>query len=401
MGLLNRFLTVREHTEEICRPLAADDYGVQSMPDASPAKWHLAHTSWFYENFILLPLLPGYQAFHPRFNFLFNSYYESVGEHVERAKRGMLSRPTTAVVLDYRHQVDRAMKELLGTSQGRERASDLTELGLNHEQQHQELLLTDLKHALGTNPLRPAYSEDRAEPEAASEPLRFLALESGLRWIGHSGSAFSFDNEKPEHQVFLEPSEVASRLVTVGEYFEFIRAGGYRDPSLWLSDGWALSRQENWWAPLYWEGSPERAHIYGWAGVAPVESLASRPVAHVSYFEAAAYARWRSRRDSAPFRLATEQEWETAANQHGQAFRWGDLWEWTSSAYLPYPGFRSPDGALGEYNGKFMCNQMVLRGASHGTPLTHRRLTYRNFFSPGARWQFSGIRLASESRKKS
>jgi ergothioneine biosynthesis protein EgtB len=406
--LLAQYAAVRRLTERLCEPLATEDYVVQVMPDVSPAKWHLAHVSWFFETFVLHPSLPGYRPLDERYAVLFNSYYNGVGPQWSRPARGHLSRPTVADVYAYRAHVDKAMQALLDAEPERVAAvAGVVELGLNHEQQHQELLVTDLKYNLSVNPLRPAYGlaapDDR---RAGAPPAARVAFAGGVAEIGTDGEAFCFDNERPCHRVLLAPYELASRPVTNGEYREFIADGGYERPQLWLSDGWRTAQERGWYAPLYWERVDGDWSRYTLAGLAPVD--ADAPVAHVSYYEADAYARWRGAR------LPTEQEWEHAAGEEtvpgtllaemphepaaargrGLVQMTGDVWEWTASAYLPYPGFRPPDGALGEYNAKFMVNQMVLRGGSCATPRSHIRRTYRNFFAPDARWQFSGVRLA-------
>jgi ergothioneine biosynthesis protein EgtB len=402
--LLQQYVAVRRATERLCEPLATEDYVVQAMPDVSPAKWHLAHVSWFFETFLLRPHLPGYRPLDERYAMLFNSYYNGVGPQFSRPARGHLSRPTVDEVYAYRAHVDKAMLALLETDRVAPWAA-IAELGCHHEQQHQELLVTDLKYNLSVNPLRPAYGAPRAEP-GASTPLAHVLIAGGIAEIGHDGDAFCFDNERPRHRVLLAPYELGSRLVSNAEYREFVDDGGYERPDLWLSDGWRTVQERSWQAPLYWERGDGEWASYTLAGFAPL--AADAPVAHVSYYEADAYARWRGAR------LPTEFEWEHAASAEsspgtllddgprepapaaaaGLAQMTGDVWEWTASAYLPYPGFRTLDGALGEYNGKFMVNQMVLRGGSCATPRSHIRRTYRNFFPPDARWQFSGIRLA-------
>jgi ergothioneine biosynthesis protein EgtB len=399
--------------------LDPEDYVVQSMPEASPVKWHLAHTAWFFETFVLGAFLPDYRPFHPQFRFLFNSYYNAVGERLPRAKRGMLTRPTVGEVYRYRAHVDEHVRRLLDGADARldERLEPVIVLGLNHEQQHQELLLTDLLHAFAANPLRPAYrvaeGGPEVEPQSAAPPLTWSDYLVGLRWIGHEGDDFAFDNETPRHRVFVEAFLLGSRLTTCGEYRAFVEDGGYRRPELWLSDGWAACQAQGWAAPLYWEQQEGHWWQMTLAGVVPVRD--AEPVCHVSYYEADAFARW------AGARLPSEAEWESAsldlplqgnllesdrlrpaalqANANGAcpAQLFGDVWEWTASPYTAYPGYRAPAGALGEYNGKFMVNQMVLRGGSCVTPRSHLRRTYRNFFPPEARWQFSGIRLARDA----
>ncbi|HWR16771.1 MAG TPA: ergothioneine biosynthesis protein EgtB [Terriglobales bacterium] len=406
VSLTERFLAVRKTTECICDGLSAEDLMVQSMPDASPAKWHLAHTTWFFETFLLKPYLPDYSLFHPDFTFLFNSYYKQVGSHPNRAFRGLFSRPSLEQVHDYRRYVDRHMMALL-TQSSDPHISGLIETGLNHEQQHQELIITDVKHGLWSNPLKPAWKAPNATKSSSSAPLSakadWLSFPENLYSIGHSGEGFSFDNETPRHQVFVNAFDIASRLVTNGEYLHFINDGGYRRPELWLSDGWDTVCTQNWQAPLYWDINADELRLFTVNGLQPLDP--SEPVCHISYYEADAYARW------AGHRLPTEAEWEIAASTqpiegnflesgrfHPEATNssqfFGNVWQWTSSPYTAYPGFAPVEGALGEYNGKFMCNQMVLRGGSCATPQSHIRATYRNFFPPHSRWQFMGIRLA-------
>jgi len=410
--LAARYSGVRTETARLCDPLEVEDFGLQSMVCCSPVKWHLAHTSWFFETFVLRAALPGYRSPDPHYAHLFNSYYESIGNGsgriYPRAQRDLLSRPTVREVQAYRQAVDRAVLDLLADRVDPGLAAIL-ELGIHHEQQHQELILTDLKHAFFCNPLAPVYS---TAPASASEPRpvatapHFLEHPGGLVFVGHEGRDFAFDNEGPSHRVFLEPFEVAAFPVTNHEYAEFIADGGYERPELWLSAGWAKVQSEGWSAPLYWRS---RAHgweeftLGGWVTLDP-----GACVCHVSYYEAEAFARWARRR------LPTEAEWETAAKTspaagtmlesrqfHPRAVTevafLGGVWNWTQSAYAPYPGYRPPAGALGEYNGKFMCSQMVLRGGSCVTPRSHIRTTYRNFFYPEDRWQFSGIRLAGDA----
>ena len=385
---------------------------VQSCAEASPAKWHRAHTTWFFETFLLEPYAKGYKPFHPDFRYLFNSYYVNVGQRPLRTARGMVSRPTAAEVGEYRAHVDKHMVEWLERLSP-DSASKLLELGLNHEQQHQELIVTDIQHAFWTNPLRPAYQRPTLVPSGIDiSPLRWVDFDGGTVAIGHDGDSFCFDNELPRHEVLLRPFRLASRLVTCGEYLAFIDDGGYTTPALWLSDGWDAVTQNRWNAPLYWQNVDERWQRFSLEGMREVDL--AEPVTHISYYEADAYARW------AGARLATEFEWEAAAQSDYAAESagnfledsyfgpgpadesaklaqmFGDCWEWTASAYLPYPGFKPAEGALGEYNGKFMCNQMVLRGGSCATPRSHIRASYRNFFPPHTRWQFSGIRLAHD-----
>ncbi len=425
-----RYDAVRAFTESLCAPLCAEDYVIQSMPDASPVKWHVAHTTWFFETFVLGERA-GYAPFHPRFGYLFNSYYVSVGERHCRPRRGVLSRPTVEETYRYRRHVDERMRELLDEI-GAGRHLDLAftiEVGLHHEQQHQELILTDLKHAMAQNPLRPAIFGG-APPGRSGGPageLRFVEHAEGVRWIGHGGDAFAFDNETPRHRVFVGAFALAERPVTCGEYLRFMQDGGYARPELWLSSGWDAVVANRWEAPLYWEPRDGGVQLFTLHGLRDVD--VDEPVCHVSHYEADAYARW------AGARLPTEAEWETAAQgalsgaeevpgraapgeappgNFAERGRFhpepasapsrpgaprqllGDVWEWTSSAYAPYPGFRPWPGALGEYNGKFMSSQLVLRGGSCATPATHVRATYRNFFPPDARWQMSGIRLARD-----
>lgn len=418
LALTEQYSMVRQWSEKLCQPLQVEDYVVQSMPDVSPPKWHLAHTTWFFETFLLQPHLPGYHVFHPQYGFLFNSYYEAIGSRHPRPQRGLLTRPTVAEVYQYRAHVDAAMHELLQRVKASENSQaivDLITLGLHHEQQHQELLLTDLKHIFSCNPLRSAYRPDLLTKEVqaiadSASRLEWLDYSGGLHTIGHDAETFAFDNETPRHQVYVEDFYLAGRLVTNGEYLEFIEAGGYQKPEYWLSEGWSTVQQEGWQAPLYWETIEGSWWSFTLGGMRPINL--QEPVCHVSFFEADAFARWAGKR------LPTEAEWEIAAalipmqgNLLEQGYLhpipamgvtrpdqiFGDVWEWTQSAYLPYPGFRTAAGAVGEYNGKFMCNQMVLRGGSCVTPPHHIRPTYRNFFPTAARWQFSGIRLAQDS----
>lgn len=354
------------------------------MPDASPAKWHLAHTTWFFETFLLAPLLPGYEAFDPAYAVLFNSYYVGIGERHPRAERGMLTRPALDEVHAYRRHVDAAMERLIAQVPAPVWRS-LVELGLHHEQQHQELILMDIQHMLSCNPLEPAY-RPRAAATPAAVPAEWIDLPGGLHLVGHDGESFAFDNEEPRHRVWLEPFQIADRLVTVGEYLGFIADGGYRKPELWLSDGWATIEAQGWSAPLYWEldGTAwSRFSLEGRHAVDPAE-----PVLHASFYEADAFARW------AGCRLPTEAEWEVAASHGALCEVTEHGWQWTASPYVGYPGYAPAPGAVGEYNGKFMVNQMVLRGGSLATPPGHTRATYRNFFPPAARWAFTAIRLA-------
>lgn len=383
-----RFRSVRAATLRLCEPLATEDYQLQSIPDCSPPKWHLAHTSWFFETFLLAGADPEYRPFHPQFNFLFNSYYEAVGERWPRSSRGLLSRPTVAEVKDYRRAVDDSVLRVLDSNPAPELLAIL-ELGLNHEEQHQELLLTDLKHAFGLNPLCPIYWPVAPTPPINLCPQNWKQFPNGVLEIGRAHPGFAFDNELPRHRVFLNAFEISSRTVTCGEYLQFIDAGGYSHPEFWLADGWASRLREQWHAPLYWSQVSGKWTVFSLAGSKPLNPNA--PVCHVSFYEADAYARWMHAR------LPTESEWETAATPDSDWF--GSTWQWTASPYVAYPGYRPAAGAVGEYNGKFMCNQMVLRGSSCVTPVGHSRTTYRNFFPPDARWQFSGIRLARDANR--
>jgi len=409
--LAERFAATRRLTEELAAPLSAEDQTVQSMPDVSPTKWHRAHTAWFFETFLLVPSLPGYRVFHPDFGFLFNSYYVGVGERYPRAERGLVSRPGIVEIADYRRHVDRAMAELFGRGPD-PTAAALVELGIQHEQQHQELLLMDIKHVLSRNPMLPAYAPRAPRPAGPALPTTWTGHAGGTVEVGHAGEGFGFDNEFPRHLVHLEPFALADRTVTCGEWLEFMGDGGYRRPELWLSDGWATVEAGGWESPLYWSLRHDGWTEFSLAGDDPVDP--SRPVSHVSYYEADAFARW------AGARLPTESEWEVAtAARTGAAGAtgaggnlldtgalhpapvtgsssgpFGDVWQWTSSAYSPYPGFAAAAGAVGEYNGKFMVNQYVLRGGSCLTPADHIRATYRNFFPPSARWAVAGLRLA-------
>lgn len=442
-NLAEQFAAVRRQTLALTAPLSAEDMMVQSLPEASPAKWHLAHTTWFFETFVLREFAPDYRAPQPDFLWLFNSYYNGVSAQPEKKLRASFSRPSLAEILSYREQVDAAIvalldQELLGQNLS-EAAVERITLGLHHEQQHQELLLTDIKHALWSNPLRPAYNKSSLTltqaPSPTANPLHWLDYKGGLVEIGHTGQGFCFDNELPRHRTYLAPFQLASRLVTCQEYLAFIEDGGYQRSALWLSAGWEAVGREGWSAPLYWHRASDEANERAWQvftlhGMVPLKDLLATPVCHLSYFEADAYARWRG------LRLPTEAEWELAAsaapvaesllvtgnllvvtgnllesgrlhpaaaterapaNTPEQLF--GDGWEWTASAYLGYPGYqgyRPSEGAIGEYNGKFMSGQMVLRGGSCATPASHLRPSYRNFFAPETRWQFSGIRLAKD-----
>jgi ergothioneine biosynthesis protein EgtB len=376
-----RYREVRAFSETLAAPLSAEDRGVQSMPDASPTKWHLAHTTWFFETVILSQYAQNYTPFDPAFAYLFNSYYEGLGPRHPRPQRGLLTRPSNDDVIAYRAHVDAAMDTLMA-ERGDEIAA-LAALGLHHEQQHQELILTDIKHAFFSNPLMPAYlPATRQTPKAASD-LSWATHKGGIVPVGHDGEGFAFDNEGPRHEVLLRPFRIASRTVTCGEYLAFMEDGGYRRPEFWLSDGWASVQAQNWDAPLYWISDGDAWSVFTLNGAKKLDP--NEPLAHVSFFEAAAYAAW------AGARLPTEFEWEAAKPEATR-----EVWEWTRSSYDPYPGYKPFDGALSEYNGKFMSGQMVLRGGSCATPLGHIRATYRNFFPPSARWQFSGIRLAGD-----
>lgn len=383
---LSRFAAVRSHTQDLAKPLSEEDCCAQSMPDASPVKWHLAHTTWFFETFILERFEHGFTPFHPQFRMLFNSYYNGVGDKHARPQRGLLTRPSFAKILDYRRNVDARMHKLL-SGQDLDAIASLIELGLQHEQQHQELILTDIKHLLSMNPLKPAYQESHLHQCAQPMELDWLHMDEGVVEIGHDGNGFCFDNELPRHRQFVEKFAIASRLVTNGEYLAFINAGGYSNPLLWLSEGWDWVQANKLQHPLYWQqtsdGSWQEFTLNG------LQNLDRHQAAmHLSYFEADAYARW------AGARLPTEAEWECAAAIPGMMQLFGTAWQWTGSSYAPYPGYAPAEGAIGEYNGKFMANQYVLRGSSCATPTEHSRPPYRNFFPATARWQFTGIRLA-------
>jgi len=381
MDLLNYYVSVRQHTENICSPLQTEDYVVQPVVDVSPPKWHLGHTTWFFETFILKPYFMGYQEYDPDYNFVFNSYYETVGARVIRTDRGNLSRPSVSDVYQYRAYVDKAMADFLCAEPAAE-IKELLILGFNHEQQHQELLYYDIKYILGNNPLFPAYDKNYSSPKATPIEGPFIKVDAGLYEVGFTGDGFSFDNELNRHKVYLEDFQISPNQVTNGEYLEFINANGYHDFRHWHAEGWDWVNTNKIEAPLYWHLIDGKWHNYTLRGLEPVNW--KDPVSHISYYEAYAYASWKR------LRLPTEFEWEVAATR----FKWGKSWEWTESAYLPYPGFSKAPGAIGEYNGKFMVNQKVLRGASEATPPGHSRITYRNFFHPNLRWHFTGIRLA-------
>ena len=410
--LAERFRSVRSFSTKICEPLSPEDCAIQSMPDASPTRWHLAHTTWFFETFVLAGQT-SYQPFDPQYGYLFNSYYNLVGKQFPRPHRGLLSRPSLEEIRDYRRHVDEQIVECLLSGEGpSDRIAATIEIGLHHEQQHQELMLTDIKHVLSFNPVFPVYREG-AFAETDREPGgEWVDFDEGVYSIGHEGDEFAFDNESPRHRVFLETFQLASRLVTCGDFLQFIEEGGYKRPELWLSLGWQVVSEQKWRAPLYWHDNEGQWMQFTLAGLPSVDP--AQPVTHISFFEADAFARW------AGARLPTEAEWEVASLRvpiegnfadrvldSGAAVHpsrqvigkpeisqmFGDVWEWTSSSYSPYPGYAPAAGALGEYNGKFMCNQYVLRGGSCATSRDHIRRTYRNFFPPEARWQFSGVRL--------
>jgi ergothioneine biosynthesis protein EgtB len=385
MNLSEKYQSIRAYTEAICEPLQTEDYVVQPVADVSPPKWHLGHTTWFFETFILKPNMQDYTEFDPAFNYVFNSYYETVGARVIRTDRGNLSRPTVEEIYKYRKHVDAAMNEFLQNKLSKE-IREIVVLGFNHEQQHQELLFTDIKYILGNNPLFPAYKADRKPANnddfAPDSNHSFMKMEEGIYEIGYEGNGFCFDNELQKHPVFLEDFRIAKNLVTNGEYLEFINSGGYKNFNYWLSDGLEWVKTNHVEAPMYWYFIDGKWHYYTLKGLQLLDL--NEPVCHISYYEAYAFASWKQ------MRLPTEFEWEAAANH----FNWGRRWEWTESAYLPYPGFSKAAGAIGEYNGKFMVNQMVLRGASEITSPGHSRITYRNFFQPNLRWQYTGIRLA-------
>lgn len=415
---INDFQLIRDETERLAAPLSPEDQQIQSMADVSPTKWHRAHTTWFFETFLLRPHLDGYVEFDAEHRFLYNSYYEAVGDRHPRAQRGLISRPSAEQITAYRHHVDRGMQALLleiSTDDVHDEVRELMLLGLHHEQQHQELLLGDIKHVLSVNPTNPCYHERvepaSTEPERASDPVSWIDIAGGLVEIGHDRPDFHFDNEAPAHRQFLEPYRFADRLVTNGDWLQFMADGGYHEARHWLSEGWATATREGWEAPLYWEATNRGWHVHTLHGLVPVDP--TEPVCHVSHFEADAFAQW------AGARLPTETEWEHAARDleivgnfadsglfHPRPAppasgdlrqMFGDVWEWTSSSYSNYPGYRAADGAVGEYNGKFMSNQYVLRGGSCATPAGHVRHTYRNFFPSASRWMFGGLRLAADA----
>ncbi len=381
--LLKAYQNIRAHSVSICAPLKAEDYVVQPIPDVSPPKWHLGHTTWFFETFILKAYVEHYSEFDPDYNFVFNSYYETVGARVLRTDRGNLSRPSVDDVLAYRKYVDMAMTEYLKNDEAIEnQLMDLLLLGLNHEQQHQELLVTDIKYILGHNPLQPAYDASLPKKKNSTSVAEWILIEEGVYEIGFNGNGFCFDNELGRHKTYIHPFAINAALVSNADYLEFIKDGGYADFRHWHSEGWEWIKANAITTPLYWQLIDGNWYHYTLKGLQLLDL--NDPVGHLSYYEAAAFAAWAGKR------LPTEQEWEVASRY----FNWGERWEWTESAYLPYPGFSKAPGAIGEYNGKFMVNQMVLRGASEATPAGHSRHTYRNFFHPHLRWQYSGIRLA-------
>ena len=407
---LDQYQRVRQFSDIIAAPLETEDFVIQTMPDVSPTKWHLAHTTWFFEQFVLKAAAPDYKVFHPEFCYLFNSYYNAIGERHPRAHRGVLSRPTVSEIFEYRRYVDEQLSKLLTCAVSAE-IDTILEIGIHHEQQHQELMLTDIKHVLSCNPLRPAYRVDLNEfKDSKEQDLTWSRFDGGIKSIGHNAEQFHFDNELPRHEILVRDFEFSNRLITNREYLNFIDDGGYSNPALWLSEGWDAVRGENWQAPLYWEQIDGDWHEFTLGGMRPI--CLDSPVTHISFFEADAFARWHGSR------LPLESEWETVAIEIDdspgnfadrdylhpipvendanltpqQVF--GDVWEWTASPYVAYPGYQPPEGAVGEYNGKFMSSQWVLRGGSCVTSESHIRPTYRNFFHPDKRWQFSGIRLA-------
>ena len=402
--IAQRLFATRRHSLDLAAPLSPEDQVVQANDDASPTKWHLAHVTWFFETFVLKPHLPGYSLFDESFPFCFNSYYEAEGARQPRGRRGLLTRPSHGEVMAYRAHVDDGLERLLASDQAAERKlAVLLDIGINHEQQHQELLLTDILSLFASQPLTPAYLDAPSPRGATVAPLTFTRGDAGIVEIGHDGESFFFDNECPRHRALLQPHAIADRLVTNGEWRDFMRDGGYRTAALWLADGWGIVRTQDWDSPLYWEERDGEWLQMGLYGLRPVDPAA--PVANISYYEADAYARWAGKR------LPTEFEWEHAAAGEpvvdathlapapgvaGERQLYGQVWQWTQSAYLGYPGYKAAEGAIGEYNGKFMCGQHVLRGSSCATPPRHTRSTYRNFFYPHQRWQFTGLRLASD-----
>ena len=410
--LAERYRTVRDFSETLCEPLETEDYVVQTKENVSPTKWHLAHTSWFFETFLLKPHLDGYEPLNEQYAYLFNSYYIQAGERHCRDRRGYISRPTVAEVYAFREYVDEHMARLLSDAERRREVAPLVEIGLHHEQQHQELMVTDIKHVFSVNPLRPAYRDLAPSPRTELLELEWTAFEEGVYEVGYDGDGFHYDNEAPRHKTYLHPFELANRLVTNGEFIEFIEDDGYQRPELWLSEGWSTVQERNWTEPFYWEKHDGQWYLYTLGGMREVNP--SEPACHITYFEADAFARW------AGARLPDEKEWEIAARdlpmqgnfvddsrfhpaplpEHAdpdQLYQmYGDVWEWTRSTYSPYPGYEPLPGAIGEYNGKFMCGQFVLRGGSCATSRSHIRPTYRNFFYPDEAWQFMGFRLARD-----
>ncbi|SER93984.1 ergothioneine biosynthesis protein EgtB [Gracilibacillus ureilyticus] len=411
MNIQSRFAKIRGFTDQIVAPLEAEDFIIQSTSDVSPAKWHLAHTTWFFERFVLIPHASNYQEFNPQFDHLFNSYYETIGKPFARPNRGLLSRPTIKEVVKYRKYVEENILNMLNQADQEliKKIEPIIEIGMNHEQQHQELLLTDIKYNFSINPLKPAYFNDSSHDDSYTSDMEWIHLEEGLVEIGHDGKGFAFDNESPRHKVWLNAYSIASRTVTNKEFIAFIEDGGYEKVQYWLSDGWSTLKKEGWEAPLYWEKKDGAWFYFTLSGMKEVN--VNEPVTHISYYEADAYARWAGKR------LPTEAEWEHAfsneeiegnfaesGNYHpvvktdSNYNAFGNVWEWTMSPYSPYPGNKPLEGALGEYNAKFMANQMVLKGGSCVTPASHIRLTYRNFFQPEKQWQFSGFRLAEDKK---
>ncbi len=413
--LINSFKSIRDLTEELCKPLEIEDYVIQTMEDVSPPKWHLGHTNWFFETFVLQKFKPNYKVYNNTFNFIFNSYYETIGHRVQRGKRGMLSRPTVKEVYEYRRHINDQVIELIETANDKVQTqiANIVELGLNHEQQHQELLLTDIKNIFACNPLKPVYIKSNPAPDLLNKEIKseYVDFKGGVYEIGHRNNGFAFDNESPRHKIFIEDFKLQTRLTTNGEYLEFINDGGYLDHRLWLSDGWEKVHCENWTCPLYWKKEDNEWFNMTLFGMRKL--VLSEPICHISYYEADAYSKWSKKR------LLTELEWEVAASislkedisgnfLESRHFHpvplqksekklhqmFGDVWEWTNSSYLAYPGYKQPNGVFGEYNGKFMSNQMVLKGGSCVTPKDHIRTSYRNFLQPEKQWQFSGIRLA-------